>query len=270
MTTLGEPKEHPMYAGTTTIHRHNGDPHNGDRHVPSLHPAQPPHAGLEDLAAAAAAAAPRPPEQRRRTGRRVGLILAVIGVAAAGAAAAGAWPRLRVHAALAETTQRIDQGRRSVTVVSPSPAKALAEVRLPGSTSALQETVIYARTSGYIASLKVDIGDRVKAGQLLATIASPDVDQQLNEARARREEGYANLALSQSRLKRTREITATGAASAQELDDAQAVYNTQLAAQRVSDNVVARLETDQSYQKVVAPFDGVVTKRNIELGSLIT
>jgi RND family efflux transporter MFP subunit len=110
----------------------------------------------------------------------------------------------------------------------------------------------------------------VKAGQLLATIAAPDVDQQLNEARARREEGHANLALAESRLKRFQGISMTGAVSAQDLDDAQAAYNSQLSAQRVSDNVVSRLETDQSYQKVVAPFDGVVTKRNIELGSLIT
>jgi RND family efflux transporter MFP subunit len=177
---------------------------------------------------------------------------------------------LGVHAALAETTRRIDQGRRSVTVVSPSPANAVAEVRLPGSTSALQETIIYARTSGYIASLNADIGDRVKAGQLLAMIASPEVDQQLNEARARREEGHANLALAESRLKRIKDVSTTGAVSAQDFDDAKAVYNSQLAAQRVSDNVVSRLETEQSYQKVVAPFDGVVTRRNIELGSLIT
>jgi len=130
--------------------------------------------------------------------------------------------------------------------------------------------VIYARTSGYIATLNADIGDRVKAGQLLATIASPEVDQQLNEARARREEGYANVALAQSRVKRISEVSKTGAASVQDLDDAQALYNSRLAEQKVSDNVVSRLETDQSYQKVVAPFDGIVTKRNIDLGSLIT
>jgi RND family efflux transporter MFP subunit len=194
----------------------------------------------------------------------------MIAVVAVIAAAASTWPRLGVHAALVETTQRIDQGRRSVTVVSPSPAKPLADVRLPGSTSALQETVIYARTSGYIASLKADIGDHVKAGQLLATIASPEVDQQLNEARARRDEGHANVALAEARLKRFKEVAVSGAVSAQDFDDAQATYNSRLAAQRVSDSVVTRLETDQSYQKVVAPFDGVVTKRNIDVGALIT
>jgi RND family efflux transporter MFP subunit len=196
--------------------------------------------------------------------------MAIVGIAAVGGAAASTWPRLHRPAALAQTTRKIDEGRRSVTVVSPTPAKSVAEVRLPGSTSALQETIIYARTSGYISGLNADIGDRVKAGQLLATIASPEVDQQLNEARARREEGHTNLVLALSRLNRLKSVSVSGAVSAQQLDDAQAMYNSQLAAQRVSDDVVARLETDQSYQKVVAPFDGVVTRRNIELGSLIT
>jgi len=248
-----------MYATTKT-----SDNYNGNSIQPVAHTG---HGEHDDISTAAA---PRSPEQRKRAGKRAWLLLSVIGIAAAGAAATSAWPRLRVHDELAKTTQRIDQGRRSVTVVSPAPAKASAEVRLPGSTSALQETVIYARTSGYIATLNADIGDRVKAGQLLATIASPEVDQQLNEARARREEGYANVALAQSRVKRISEVSKTGAASVQDLDDAQALYNSRLAEQKVSDNVVSRLETDQSYQKVVAPFDGIVTKRNIDLGSLIT
>lgn len=243
---------------TTMSHRHNGD-------QTALQPGESSTA-LDDLSATA----PREREARRRTGRRALTFLALLGLGGVGAAAAGTWPRLHAQAALARTTQRIDQARRTVTVVSPSPAKAVATVRLPGSTSALQETIIYARTSGYIASLKADIGDRVKAGQLLATIASPEVDQQLNEARARRDEGYANVALAKSRLNRLKSVSTTGAVSPQQIDDAQEIYNSQLAAQRVSDNVVWRLETDQSYQKVIAPFDAVVSKRNIELGSLIT
>src|SRR5437763_5682405 len=127
MTTLGQPKEFSMYATETKTHKHNGE------HVPAAN-----HAEHEDLSAAA----PRTAEQRKRAGRRAGLLLTVIGLVALGAAAASTWPRLHVHAALAETTQRIDEGRRSVTIISPTPAKALAEVRLPGSTSALQETII--------------------------------------------------------------------------------------------------------------------------------
>ncbi|HEY7091425.1 MAG TPA: efflux RND transporter periplasmic adaptor subunit, partial [Tepidisphaeraceae bacterium] len=118
--------------------------------------------------------------------------------------------------------------------------------------------------------LNVDIGDHVKAGQLLATIASPEVDQQLLEARARLEEGKANLALAETRLNRFKDMFKKSVATDQELDDAQATYNTQLAALRVSKAVVTRLETDQSYQKVLAPFDGVITQRSIDLGSLIT
>src|SRR5688500_13411841 len=192
----------------------------------------------EDLSAAA----PRTPAQRRRAGRRAWALLGVLGIAAAGAAAAGTLPRLGVSHELAQTTSRADQARRTVTVVSPTQAAAKAEARLPGSTSPLQQAVLYARTSGYVAGFNADIGDRVKAGQLLATIASPEVDQQLLEARARLDEGRANLALAQTRLNRTRELFKTGAATQQEMDDAQAVYNTQQAAQRVSEAVVSRLE----------------------------
>ena len=239
---------------------------NGERS--ESHPAHSHVAGHDhdDLSAAA----PRTPEQRKRTGRRAWVLLGVVGVIAGAAAAAGTLPRLGVTQELAQTTGRIDQARRTVTVVSPAAAAARAEVRLPGSTSPLQQTVLYARTSGYLAGFNADIGDRVKAGQLLATIASPEVDQQLLEARARLDEGRANLALAETRLNRTREMSKTGAATQQELDDAQAVYNTHRAAQRVSEAVVSRLETDQSYQKVVAPFDGVVTRRNVDVGSLIT
>lgn len=250
---------HPTTTKTITpSHKHNG------------HPVATPQATAQSAHEDFSAARPRRPEERRRAGRRAQLFLAVIGITAVGAAAASTWPRLHTQEALAETTQRIDQARRSVTIVSPTPSKSAAEVRLPGSTSALQETVIYARTSGYIASLNADIGDHVKAGQLLATIASPEVDQQLLEARARLEEGKANLALAQTRLNRFKDMFKKSVATDQELDDAQATYNTQLAALRVGEAVVTRLETDQSYQKVVAPFDGVITQRKIDLGSLIT
>jgi membrane fusion protein (multidrug efflux system) len=240
--------------------------HNGDRFTSVAVSHEKPQNHHEDLSAAA----PRSPEQRKRAGRRAWVLMGVIGVGAVAAAAASTYPRLAVPKELSETTHRLDEARRSVTVVSPSPAKAQADVRLPGSTSALQQTVVYARTSGYLASFNVDIGDHVKTGQLLATIASPEVDQQLLEARARLEEGRANLALAATRLKRFKDMYKTSVATDQELDDAQAVYNTQLATLRVSEAVVSRLETEQSYQKVVAPFDGVVSKRNVDLGSLIT
>lgn len=243
----------------TTLQHHNGN---------AMHHAHlDDHAHHEDLSADAA---PRSPHERRRAGRRAWMILAVVGISAAAAATASTLPRLGASKALVETNQVIDHARRSVTVVSPKPATAQAEVRLPGSTSALQETVIYARTNGYIASLHADIGDRVKAGQLLATIASPEVDQQLLEARARLEESRANVALAQTRLNRFKAMHNTSVATDQEVDDAQQVFNTQQAALKVSEAVVSRLETDQSYQKVVAPFDGMITRRNIDLGSLIT
>jgi RND family efflux transporter MFP subunit len=110
----------------------------------------------------------------------------------------------------------------------------------------------------------------VKAGQLLATITSPEIDQHCSKPARAARKVVANVALAEARVKRIKDVATSGAVSAQELDDAQAVYNSQLAAQRVSEAVVSRLETEQSYQKVVAPFDGVVTRRNIDRGSLIT
>src|SRR5262245_59825981 len=149
----------------TTLQHHNGNAMH-HTHLDD-------HAQHEDLSADAA---PRSPQERRRAGRRAWMILAVVGISAAAAATASTLPRLGATKALVETNQVIDHARRSVTIVSPKPASAQAEIRLPGSTSALQETTIYARTNGYIASLNADIGDRVKAGQLLATIASPEVE----------------------------------------------------------------------------------------------
>jgi RND family efflux transporter MFP subunit len=110
----------------------------------------------------------------------------------------------------------------------------------------------------------------VKAGQVLAEIENPQTDQQLREARATLERTRADLALAQSRLNRVKAAFETRASSQGELDDVTAQYNAAVAAVRVEEAVVARLADEQSYQKVVAPFDGVVTQRNVELGTLVS
>jgi RND family efflux transporter MFP subunit len=131
-------------------------------------------------------------------------------------------------------------------------------------------TVLHARTNGYVKAFHADIGDHVKAGQVLAEIESPETDQQLREARATLERNRADLALAGQRLGRIQALWDRQAANRSELDDLTAQHNAAVAAVRVSEAVVSRLETEQSYQKVVAPFDGVVTQRNVELGSLVT
>jgi RND family efflux transporter MFP subunit len=129
---------------------------------------------------------------------------------------------------------------------------------------------LYARTNGYLKSYHADIGDRVAAGQVLAEIESPEVDEQLNQARAQLARNRADLTLAAQRLGRIQALREQNASSPGELDDQLAVHNAAVAAVRVGEAAVSRLEKEQSFQKVVAPFDGVVTQRNIDLGSLVT
>jgi len=211
--------------------------------------------------------APRPPP---RTGRSVIAFFAAMAVGGVGLAAIGLVPRAGADAELAAGTQAVADARRTVTAVSAARNAQSYELRLPGSTAPLQSTVLYARTDGYLKAFHVDIGDRVKAGQLLAEIESPETNDQLREARATLEQNRANLDLAAQRLDRVKGLYQERAAGRGELDDLTALYNSAVAAVRVSEAVVSRLETEVSFQKVTAPFDGIVTQRNVELGSLVT
>jgi multidrug efflux pump subunit AcrA (membrane-fusion protein) len=125
-------------------------------------------------------------------------------------------PRWRANAPLESATR--DQ-RPTVSVVSPQRANANADLVLPGITEAIQETAIYARTNGYMRRWLVDIGAKVEAGQLLADIETPEVDQELNQARASREQAAANLELARVTLKRWQDLLQTDVVSAQEFDE---------------------------------------------------
>jgi RND family efflux transporter MFP subunit len=226
----------------------------------------------EQVAADAAAianveAAPAPGP---RTNRRVFGFFAAGAIAAAALAATGFAPRAAREAELTATTHAVNEANRSVTVVHPTRDGAAYELRLPGSTAPLQVTVLHARTNGYLRTFHADIGDRAAAGQVLAEIEAPEVDDQLREARATLEQNKANLVLAAQQLARMRALWENNAGGRGELDDLTAKHNAAVAAVRVSEAVVSRLATEQSYQKVVAPFPGVVTQRNVELGSLVT
>jgi RND family efflux transporter MFP subunit len=217
-----------------------------------------PHVGL---------AHPRPTP---RTSKGVVAFFAAAALSGAALAALGFAPRAGRDADLTATTKAVGDARRTVAVASPTRDGATYELRLPGSTAPLQATVLYARTSGYLKSFKIDIGDRVSAGQLLAEIESPETDEKLREARANLEQNKANAALSSQRLERVKSLFDQRAAGRGELDDLTASNNSAVAAVRVSEAVVARLEKEVGFQRVVAPFDGVVTQRNVDLGSLVT
>jgi RND family efflux transporter MFP subunit len=156
-----------------------------------------------------------------------------------------------------------------ITVVHPKPAAPLQEIVLPGNIQAYTDSPIYARTSGYLARWYSDIGARVKKGDLLAEIETPEIDQQLQQAQSQLETAQANFDLSKTTADRWQWLLKTNSVSKQETD--QAVAN--MAAQRavVDSNAanVRRLQQLQSFEKVYAPFDGVITARSTDIGALI-
>src|SRR6201997_5329989 len=156
-----------------------------------------------------------------------------------------------------------------VNVTHPTKGSNDQAIELPGNTQAFTDAPIYARTSGYLTHWYFDIGARVKQGQLLADIETPEVDQQLQQARAQLETAQANYNLAQTTAERWQFLLKTNSVSKQETD--QAVSN--MAAQKatVESNAanVRRLEQLQSFEKVYAPFDGVITVRNTDIGALI-
>src|SRR3954470_3034082 len=207
---------------------------------------------------------------RPRTTRRVVMFLSVAALGGAALVSAGLAPRAGRGDALAADAKAVADARRAVSVVSPTRDGSDYELRLPASTAPLQVTVLYARTNGYVKRFHADIGDHVKAGAVLAEIESPETDARLREARATLEQNRANLTVLSQRLDRARKAFATQAVARAEIDDLTAEHNSATAAVHVAEATVTRLESDQSFQKVVAPFDGVVTQRNVELGSLVS
>src|SRR2546426_826721 len=142
-------------------------------------------------------------------------------------------------------------------------------MRLPGTTQAFTDAPLFARTSGYVKAWYFDIGAHVKQGQLLAEIESPEVDQQLEQARADLETAQANLRQAQITADRWQALLETDSVSKQETDQAVSALSAMKAT--VNSNVanVRRLEQLQAFEKIGAPFDGVITARNVDIGALI-
>jgi multidrug efflux system membrane fusion protein len=176
-------------------------------------------------------------------------------------------PRWRANAAL-ESAAR-DQ-RPTVNVVTPEHVGANADLILPGSTQAIQETAIYARTNGYVRRWLVDIGAKIEAGQMLAEVETPEVDQELNQARANRAQAAANLDLARTTQRRWQELLRKQVVAAQEFDEKKAAFNARLADLNAAEASVKRLEELQAFQKVAAPFAGIVTARNVDNGTLVS
>jgi RND family efflux transporter MFP subunit len=157
----------------------------------------------------------------------------------------------------------------TVTVVEPKSGAGLEEIVLPGTTQAFIDTPIFARTNGYLRHWYFDIGARVQQGQLLAVIETPELDQQLGQARADLKTAQANERLAEITATRWQNLLKTDSVSKQETD--QAVQDLS-ARQATVDSMTAnvqRLEQLQSYERVYAPFSGVITARNTDIGALI-
>jgi RND family efflux transporter MFP subunit len=156
-----------------------------------------------------------------------------------------------------------------VEVIHPQQLSVVDEIALPGSAQAFSDTPIYARTSGYLKTWNVDIGSRVKRDEVLAEIETPEVDQQLEQAQADLKNAQANLALSEITATRWQELYKKNTVSVQEKDQADSDLMAKNALVNSSEANVRRLTKLQSFEKVVAPFDGVITARNTDLGALI-
>jgi RND family efflux transporter MFP subunit len=156
-----------------------------------------------------------------------------------------------------------------VNVVEPSSAGLSEEIVLPGNTQAFNDTPIYARTNGYLKHWYVDIGAHVKQGQLLADIDTPEVDQQLDQARADLKNAEANEQLAQITAARWQNLLKTNSVSKQETDQAVSDLSARQASVDSMTANVHRLQQLQSFEKVYAPFAGVITARNTDIGALI-
>jgi RND family efflux transporter MFP subunit len=157
----------------------------------------------------------------------------------------------------------------AVDVTHPDSGAPTQEVVLPGSTQAFVDSPIYARTSGYLKRWYFDIGARVKQGDLLAEIETPEIDQQLRQARADLDTSKANQELAQTTADRWQFLLTSGSVSKQETDQAVSNLKAQKAAVEANSANVNRLEDLQSFEKVYAPFDGVITARSTDVGYLI-
>jgi RND family efflux transporter MFP subunit len=157
----------------------------------------------------------------------------------------------------------------NVAVAVPSSVANLAGIDLPGRLEAFIRAPIYARVPGYLKSWKYDIGSRVKAGAVLAEIDTPDLDQQLMQARAALTVAQANAKLSEITAKRWQSLAGTDAVAKQDVDQRTFTYDANMAQVKAAQADLDRLAAEQGFKRLIAPFDGIVTARDTDIGQLI-
>jgi RND family efflux transporter MFP subunit len=209
--------------------------------------------------------------QDKSHGAGVGLatyvILAAVAVIFVIVIAVGFISRQKAEADLKQATAAA--AITTVNVVYPKTGAPTDEIVLPGNTQAFTDAPIFARTNGYVKSWNADIGTRVKKGQLLAVIETPEVDQQLDQARADLKTAQANLRQAEITADRWEALWKTDSVSKQETDVAVNAFHAMKATVDSNMSNVRRLEELQGFEKIYAPFDGVITARNTDIGALI-
>lgn len=201
------------------------------------------------------------------SGRKAIILLVLVLVVAVAAAVAGILPRLHGQKALAKRTDNL--ALANVTVAKPKLGEPSQEIVLPGNMFAYVDSPIYARTDGYLEKWYFDIGAHVKKGQLLATIASPEVDQQLAQAKADLATAEANSGYAKQQAQRYTDLLASNAVAKQDTENfvtQAASSNTQVKSAQAN---VQRLQELTGFERVYAPFTGTVTARDVDTGTLI-
>jgi RND family efflux transporter MFP subunit len=199
--------------------------------------------------------------------RKPWFVLAIAVIAVAALLVSGIWSRVKAGLTLrAETAQA---ALPAVSVVSPKQSAPADELILPGNVEPFINSPIYARTNGYLKKWYFDIGAHVKQGQLLAVIETPEVDQQLQQARSNLLTAEANLELASITKTRYQGLLKSNAVSQQDVDNAVGTYNANKAMVEADKAAVEQYSALVSFEKVYAPFDGVITARNTDIGDLI-
>jgi RND family efflux transporter MFP subunit len=204
--------------------------------------------------------------QNQRSGRGVWVAIVVL-LVLAGVIIAGVVPREKAKAAL--KTETYDLAIPTVAAIHPKMGAPQTEIVLPGNIQAFIDSPIYARTNGYLKKWYADIGTHVKEGQLLAEIETPEVDQQLDQARADLNTAQANAKLAEITATRYQDLAKTEAVSKQDVDNAVGDFAAKKAMVESAQSNVKRLQQLQSFEKIYAPFDGIITARNTDIGHLI-
>jgi RND family efflux transporter MFP subunit len=176
----------------------------------------------------------------------------------------------RIHASDGLKTYTAETSAPPVAVQTPKLAQSADEIVIPGNIQAFTLAPIYARTTGYVKSWSHDIGSHVSKGEILAVIETPELDQQLAQAKADLATSQSNLAIAKTTSDRYKDLISQNAVSQQDTDTALATLNARVTEVNAAQANVSRLEQLQSFEKITAPFDGVITARNVDVGQLIT